>query len=82
MLGDMYRFGQGVTENLEEAVKHYKTGAEQGANLLKLVLMKIICAGRAFAKVIRFFESYIEQRHGAWGPTVYQFHVSESIIDC
>ena len=30
MLGDMYRFGQGVTENSEEAVKHYKNGAEQG----------------------------------------------------
>ena len=32
MLGDMYRFGQGVAEDLEEAVKHYQTGAEQGRN--------------------------------------------------
>lgn len=30
MLGEMYRLGQGVEENQEEAVKHYKTGAEQG----------------------------------------------------
>ena len=30
MLGDMYRFGQGVSEDMEKAVKHYKLGAEQG----------------------------------------------------
>ena len=40
MLGDMYRFGQGVAEDLEEAVKHYQTGAEQGANY---VHVQILC---------------------------------------
>ena len=42
MLGDMYRFGQGVTENLEEAVKHYQTGAEQGRLRWMLTLEDII----------------------------------------
>ena len=38
----MYRHGQGVSENMEEAVKYYKLGAEQGGNQLILFLCLLL----------------------------------------
>ena len=38
----MYRHGQGVSENMEEAVKYYKLGAEQGGNQLFFVFFMLL----------------------------------------
>ncbi len=40
MLGEMYRLGQGVDENTEEAIKHYETGAEQGTYMGRKMSLK------------------------------------------
>ena len=35
--GSMYQHGQGVEENIEEAVKHFQSGAELGEELCEMV---------------------------------------------